>query len=490
MTIDSGCVQVFKDKVPNAFQSKYPFPGRPRTAFIDCMPLLMMSEYLKPGQTNTWDKLLQNIARHIIRYYKLGCEDVVLALDDYKFVTCAKNITQVNRAKKKAPYEFGEGSQLPPTIPHGYNDKLSNRTFKRKVMDMVCNRIAEHVTLGAGDKYVRSFVIDYTGCPIRFDAAPGATKLDCMNPKFMTDVPPMGEADVKFLRWGEYFGGNMIAFSVDGDFIPIALMRHEENRRARAALEAKEGECARSREVPAAGCMGKVAIYRMKYRMPDEKKARAAKNKKASVAASAQSNLLGDDRECGDGSVPTSAAAASAVQRTSQPREFEYVDIPALYKGMMHHLKGRDNNVRLEGHYMRILAILIGLCGTDFSRHLPMIGAVSMWGMLSDRSIFSSLVQSYDTSTGQMDPAAARDSFVCKVYMAKYASHFKNCNMGMMTTPSIRSMFSAQVNNAFCSWRVIFITRHVRTDEPLEMTFCAVPFFPCTCLCKPSQSES
>ncbi len=44
---------------------------------------------------------------------------------------------QANRSKKKAPYEFGEGQQLPPTIPHGFNEKLSNRIFKRRVIDMV-----------------------------------------------------------------------------------------------------------------------------------------------------------------------------------------------------------------------------------------------------------------------------------------------------------------------------------------------------------------
>jgi hypothetical protein len=68
---------------------------------------------------------------------RLGCKAVVLAFDDYDRVPVSKSITQANRAKSKAPYEFGEGSQLPPTIPHGFNEKLSNRIFKRRVIDMV-----------------------------------------------------------------------------------------------------------------------------------------------------------------------------------------------------------------------------------------------------------------------------------------------------------------------------------------------------------------
>lgn len=51
-------------------------------------------------------------------------------------------ITQANRVKKKADYEFGEGQQLPPTIPDKYNEKLSNRVFKRRVIDMVCNKVS------------------------------------------------------------------------------------------------------------------------------------------------------------------------------------------------------------------------------------------------------------------------------------------------------------------------------------------------------------
>lgn len=46
----------------------------------------------------------------------------------------------------------------------------------------------------------------------------------------MTDIPPMGECDVKFTRWGRAYG-DMIAHSVDGDFLPIALIEHERNLR-------------------------------------------------------------------------------------------------------------------------------------------------------------------------------------------------------------------------------------------------------------------
>jgi hypothetical protein len=93
---------------------------------------------------------------------------------------------------------------------------------------MVCNRVVEHVKVSALDRYTRSLVIDYTGCPILFEAQLPKDACECTKPTFMPDLPPMGEADIKFLWWAQHFKGDMIAFSVDGDFIPIALIHYEE----------------------------------------------------------------------------------------------------------------------------------------------------------------------------------------------------------------------------------------------------------------------
>lgn len=87
MTIDSGWVRIMKEECPEAFRSTYPFKGRPKVAYIDGMPLLMISE----GRVQSWqDLLINNFARHVTRYFRLGCSVVVLAFDDYgRFVVCA-----------------------------------------------------------------------------------------------------------------------------------------------------------------------------------------------------------------------------------------------------------------------------------------------------------------------------------------------------------------------------------------------------------------
>jgi hypothetical protein len=90
MTIDSGWVRVLKEECPDAFQPTYPFQnvaGSPKVAYIDGMPLLMISE----KTVHSWDDLLKfNYARHIARYFRLGCQAVVLAFDDYERVPMAK----------------------------------------------------------------------------------------------------------------------------------------------------------------------------------------------------------------------------------------------------------------------------------------------------------------------------------------------------------------------------------------------------------------
>lgn len=91
MTIDSGWVRIFKQQVPTAFTQLCPF--RPKVAYIDGMPLLMVAE----GRVSKWnDYVRSNFVSCIMRFYKqLGCEVVVLAFDEYDHVPRAKSITQV-----------------------------------------------------------------------------------------------------------------------------------------------------------------------------------------------------------------------------------------------------------------------------------------------------------------------------------------------------------------------------------------------------------
>jgi hypothetical protein len=430
-----------KEEAPEAFQSTYPFKGSPRVAYIDGMPLLMTCE----RNVKSWDDLLRfNYARQVSRYFQLGCHAVVLAFDDYERVPAAKAITQANRVKKKAAYEFGEGQQLPPTMPHQYNEKLSNRIFKRRVIDMVCNRLVEHVRVSASERYTRQLVIDYTGCPIVFEAKPMQPSFECGRPTFLPDLPPMGEADIKFLRWAEHFGGDMVAFSIDGDFIPIALMQYE----AQVHRLSEHQRMKLSTPPPA---LHNVCIYRIKYKAPASSSASSAAGSATNAACATKVakkkpfkyNSIGQ-RLLTDASstlglappLPQSSAGGAAPETKKEasttkhaPREFEYVNIPRLYMALRTVFSGFCPTLKRDPlhphHYMRMLAVLVGLGGTDFSRGLPYIGPGTLWSMLPERSVFSSLLRCYEPSRGLVESDSACNMLACNVYMHKFASHFK-----------------------------------------------------------------
>jgi hypothetical protein len=100
---------------------------------------------------------------------------------------------------------------------------MRNRAFKRRVIQLVIETLPDMAGLERG----RDLIIDYESCPILFsyDKTSGKVKQN-----FMVDIPPMGECDVKCTRWFRLYGDG-IAHSVDGDFIPIALMEHESQLR-------------------------------------------------------------------------------------------------------------------------------------------------------------------------------------------------------------------------------------------------------------------
>lgn len=138
----------------------------------------------------------------------------------------------------------------------------------------------------------------------------------------------------------------------------------------------------------------KVALFRIKYNAPGT-------NKKAKVA-SGQMQLTGKKRKS-DGKMEMTTAATTSTN--TQRREYEYVDIHALYEKLCNVLDQNSPPSLGEGrsaYYMRMLAVLIGLSGTDFSRNLPHVGPTVLWNMiLEDDKLFAAWANSYDEETNQ-----------------------------------------------------------------------------------------
>lgn len=346
-----------KSVCPEAFTATPPFA--PRAAFLDGMPLLMASSTMRK-----WDDLIRfNFCIPIQRFYRLGAQVCVLAFDDYLYVPKAKAITQANRSKKKAPFQCNEREQLETVMPADYNTRLSNRIYKRKVIDLIAETLVDHLGLSHGQR----LIVDYVECPVLFYVEPGEKK-----PKFkyLLDVPPLGECDIKFTRWSRHFG-DMVAHSVDGDFVPIALLEHE--ARVRQASADRSNARRHQLQPPA-----RLSIFRLEY--------------------GASQNQQEDGEEEGGRKKKQKLAGGGAVNapKKRRRRTMEYVNIPALYAALKASMKQFANEgilrwaplatgvssssslsrPRLFGggqqgeslQHMRILACMIALTGTDFTR--------------------------------------------------------------------------------------------------------------------------
>ena len=196
---------------------------------------------------------------------------------------------------------------------------------------------------------------------------------------------------------------------MDGDFIPIALIHHEK-------LLHHCGTGAASEETPY-----NIALYRIRYKPPTPSSSSAGKKGKGGQT---QLQLAGSKRKSGGELVLAPAAAASVPEAKRKGREYEYVDITRLYRGLRNVLsKCGVRQATHELHYMRMLSVLVGLSGTDFSRNLPHVGPTTMWSMLLEGDIFSALVRAYDPSANGM-----RVEDACNMFVAR--SVFPACLIG------------------------------------------------------------
>lgn len=211
MTIDSTWIACLKEEVPAAFTPHPPFA--PDAVFCDGQIRLMCPNV---EGLLTWAEYIERqFERHLCRYLARGVACVVLAFDDYRHVPEAKSMTQLKRRRHVPAAGFHARDALPPVVPQGerWQSCICNRTFKSKVIQLVIDRLTRHLPLGPG----QSLVIDYQGPPVRYYAGGQET---------MTGLGPLGEADVKFVRYAALYDKLQVD-SVDGDSVPIALLHME-----------------------------------------------------------------------------------------------------------------------------------------------------------------------------------------------------------------------------------------------------------------------
>lgn len=366
MTIDSTWLVSFKEDVPCAFTPAA--PHRHSAVFVDGQIKLMQAA---PREPMTWDEFIhRQFARHLSRHLE-HCDTVILAFDNYAEVPRAKAMTQLKRRRPIPACPLEDGAELPCMVPEGelWTQCISSRAFKARVVELVLLRLPHVLLVGRPGKRL---VVDYTR-PVEHSFEPGVG----MRRAELADLEPLGEADVKFPRYAAMHGSLMVD-SIDGDSVAIALRHHE--------------LCVRHGASPP-----RVSVFRLELKTSDSK-----------------------------GEPKPDPKPEDKKRKRPPPRTYEYVDIPALYQGLMVAVAQSVGRVLLpshRGHEMAMLLALVGLTGTDFSRGLPLLSGRALFSYLPD--LWGTLAAVYDPACEALAVDGAADRLVGLVYRTKYQNHAK-----------------------------------------------------------------
>jgi hypothetical protein len=350
MTIDSSWNISLKTDVPEAFSEKVAFV--PDAIFVD-LQIKLMQPVL--DTTETWDAYIGRVYESYIRRCFASASTVIVAFDDYTHVPLAKSMTQQKRRRNIPQIDFSDRDVLPPVVPSkdDWARCMANRTFKTRLIHLITYTLGKRALHDLSPN--QTLVIDWSHPPLAFRV--GATDAEPL-----TSLAPLGESDVKFLRYGDMFG-NLQVDSVDGDCVPLALLHME------------------------AGFKGNVSIYHLETKVDNPTRKRLV----------------------------TGEPAPSAKPK----RTYEHINIRRLYDGILKRVVPRNNP--LPGHEIGMIVSLIGLSGSDFTRSLPQVSGKTLYEYLPE--IWGRLVQVYNPDEKALNVDLVADRLVSKIYSLKFGKH-------------------------------------------------------------------
>jgi len=403
MTIDSSWIACFKEEIPAAFTPHPCF--KPDAVFVDGQIRLMPSSI---DSVMSWDDYIKRQFERVLqRYFERGVSCVILAFDDYAHVPSAKNMTQFKRRRHVPSLDFSARDCLPPCVPRGeeFTRCISNRTFKAKLIQLVIHRLTTNLRCADG----QCLVVDYAGSPVRHYSADSR-----LPPEPIAEFGPLGEADVKFVRYTEIYDKLQVD-SVDGDSIPIALLLMEK------------------------GHAGKISVLRMQTRVKSH----------------------GGDAEPAS-KKPKTAPSQSVAQVDKKPaaRVYEYVDVRLLFDCLVSMVipqcVGRASLASHQGQEISMLVCLVGLSGTDFTRGLPLVSGKTLYEFLP--SLWMRLCRCYDPSARQLVPDAALNLLVSRIYHLKFQKHSADREMAEVLSSLMSSKLSVKTKERLPSADVVRCT--------------------------------
>ena len=264
----------------------------------------------------------------------------------------------------------------------------------------------------------QSLIVDYQGIPVLYNKDGEALLSD--------DMAALGEADVKFVRYCDMYR-NLQVDSVDGDCVPIALLKME------------------------TGHKGNITILRMETKLKEDKP-KPSGSKRGQPEQGPE--LRGRPRPP---AVNLASAAVGQVETATDKKKpgrvYEYVHINKIFTDLCTRILP---NTRTSEPKMSMLATLICLTGTDFTRHLPLVGANTIFNIMDN--IWKDLEACYDKESGSLVADIAADLLVSKIYNIKFANHTKTGDLGSILDQLKASKLSDKTKLALPTTQDIRVT--------------------------------
>jgi hypothetical protein len=400
MTIHSEWTRIFHEECPEAFMEVFDHKlfNDVKLGVIDGhLQLMCLNEYM-----GTWENFIKIMyLLPITKLYQMGCQKVVLCFDSYDNVPVYKHMTQLKRSSGKIVQTFDSSQCLPPRIPENCMRFLMNRNFKLKVLQMVCERIPQLIEI----EQHQEFILDYKrvvlykpliqNTPGKINSALFPSKYSLHPcPITLPEFEPMGESDVKFVRYVDKFGSALV-HAIDGDYMIIALLYYAQKGvfsknkiflyRQKQSWGSTSGDTL-SDAVKESCFNDKESSSNLKKRKNDDALLHSIDQTKTKIKRGVKPlfaknhNTLTSTKKCW---VDMQLIYLSLLQVYRQSIRTDSIDLSFLNMDHREHLETEIENFNPELHqdsqHMKSLIFLILSAGTDFSRQLPLLGPRRLW---------------------------------------------------------------------------------------------------------------
>jgi hypothetical protein len=337
MGIDLSWPREWKRTVPDAFSPK--FPDGCSVIFYDGQLKLQM-----PAGLVSWTNWIHLAFTVGINDYftRPGVQTIVLAFDDYTYSPLAKGPTQAKRKKaSEGVVDWNEYRPLPPNIPANYAKLLFNSAFKRRVVMHIMEQVMDTVRF---QRPGQKLIFDYMDVQYLSFEEPHVLRS-------MHFDKPLGECDVKVVRYCAEPGQHVLWIASDSDYLCVALNTLENYKKI--------------------GLASNIFIRRMVVRLPELK------------------------------------------QEKKRGREYEFVNCGMLRSHLKGALVSTTPEP-LQRHVIAILSAVIALCGCDFCEGVPWLTATAfkknqalMWN-----AVCESVNLEQDTGLVSLDARNFADTFM------------------------------------------------------------------------------